>query len=139
MEEKHLIVTAETNSVSENSPDSADGEYETSPSETVKNLASGVEAIFFRPVSELRLYETDDLIIVAVAIPGTELQDISLKASGISMTLQIRKNKNDQNKKIKDFQKKIHLPAVVNPDRTKAVYRNGILDIRFEKKCKKIK
>ncbi|MEM4647643.1 MAG: Hsp20 family protein, partial [Candidatus Nezhaarchaeales archaeon] len=72
-----------------------------------------------------------DVIKVCAEIPGVNKEDIKVRLT-------------DDNRLIisvdtpqKKYYKEVELPAKVNPERTKATYRNGVLEVVLEKVEKK--
>jgi HSP20 family protein len=76
------------------------------------------------------IIEGDDEIFVTVEIPGVEKDDIILNIEEFSLDI----NVNSPNRK---YHKKINLPYAVIPNKSKATYKNGILDIAIKRKDKK--
>ncbi|RLG41604.1 MAG: hypothetical protein DRN78_04080 [Thermoproteota archaeon] len=67
--------------------------------------------------------ELEDEIIIVADLPGVRRNDISVKVRGNELTI-----------RAKDFLKKLQLPMEIDPKRTKATYRNGILEVRISKR-----
>jgi HSP20 family protein len=76
--------------------------------------------------------EEDDKIKVVVDIPGVEKEDIRLHVSEDGRTLMV-----DARGKERRYHKEVRLPAAVDPNKTKATYRNGVLSVELEKAEKK--
>jgi len=74
--------------------------------------------------------ECDHDIFVTVEIQGVEKYDVNLNVTEFSIDI----NVNSPNRK---YHKKIDLPCAVIPNKSKATYKNGILDIAIERKDKK--
>ena len=73
------------------------------------------------------VFEEPDIVKVCAEIPGVNKEDIRLRLT-------------DDNKLIisvdtssKKYYKEVELPARVNPERAKATYRNGVLEVVLEK------
>jgi len=74
--------------------------------------------------------EGDDDIFVTVEVPGVDKEDINLNITESSLDI----NVNSLNRK---YHKLIDLPCTVIPNKSKATYKNGILDIAIKRKDKK--
>ena len=74
--------------------------------------------------------EGDEDVFITVEIPGVEKEDIDLNIT--ESTLDI--NVNSPNRK---YHKSINLPCSINPTKSRATYKNGILDITLERIQKK--
>jgi HSP20 family protein len=81
-----------------------------------------------KPLTDI--IEGDDDIFITVEIPGVDKEDINLNISDISLDI----NVDSPNRK---YQKSIDLPCTVIPNKSKATYKNGILDIIVKRKEKK--
>jgi len=77
--------------------------------------------------------DEDDKISVIAELPGVEKKDINLSFSGED----VLKIKVDTEKR--KYYKEIKLPAKVDPDSAEASYRNGVLEVVFNKKESKNK
>ncbi|MHA1207937.1 MAG: archaeal heat shock protein Hsp20 [Candidatus Freyarchaeota archaeon] len=71
--------------------------------------------------------ETENEVIIVAETPGIDKEEIQLNST--ENEVEIRAG----NK----FYKKVQLPAVVDPEKAKASYKNGILEIKIPKKEKK--
>ena len=84
--------------------------------------------------------ENDKTISVTAELPGVTKDDIDLNLIDDNQTLIIKVDTPDRK-----YYKEVQLPAKVKPNKVKATYKNGILDVTFErekpveKKGKKIK
>ena len=74
--------------------------------------------------------EGDDDIFVTVEISGVDKEDINLNITESSLDI----NVNSPNRK---YYKSIDLPCTVIPKKSKATYKNGILDIAIKRQGKK--
>ena len=75
------------------------------------------------------IIEGDDDVFITVEIPGVHKEDINLNVNDNSIDI----NVDSPNRK---YHKSIDLPCAVIPNKSKATYKNGILDIvikRLEK------
>ncbi|MCD6226173.1 MAG: Hsp20/alpha crystallin family protein [Candidatus Aenigmarchaeota archaeon] len=106
---------------------------------------------FFRePLSDLR--ETEKELIASIEIPGVEKDDIQLSVTENTLSVKVEKKAEAKIQKenylraersYKGFYRSIDLPCKIIPDKVKASYKNGILEIVMpkaeKKKMKKIK
>ena len=86
-------------------------------------------------VSEEREPLTDiiegyDEIFITVEIPGVEKEDINLNINDASLDIDIDSPE-------RKYRKSIDLPCTVFPNKAKATYKNGILDIVVKRREKK--
>ena len=87
--------------------------------------------------------EDESKIVVNVELPGMSHEDVDLSILGETLTIKGEKKKEEE-KKEKDyhrferaygsFQRSITLPNSVAPDKAKASFENGILEIEMPKK-----
>ena len=94
----------------------------------------------FWPVVDI--VDKEDTIIVKAEMPGLKADDISVSIHGNMLTLSGEK-KEEKEKKEKgyyhmessygSFQRNIYLPAEVQPDKIKAVCKDGILTLTMPK------
>ncbi|HDJ96627.1 MAG TPA: Hsp20/alpha crystallin family protein [Candidatus Aenigmarchaeota archaeon] len=103
------------------------------------------------PLSDVR--ETDEEVIVTVELPGVSKDDIQLKATEDSLEIRVETKKLIEERgedffrkerSYRGFYRRILLPSKVVPEKAKAKYENGILEIRLpkveaKKKVKEIK
>jgi HSP20 family protein len=89
------------------------------------------------------VYETKDGIRLTAELPGVKQGDIEVSIDGDTLTLKGERKhetevKEDQHYRIErsygKFQRSILLPSIVDPDRVKATYRDGVLEIQLPKK-----
>ena len=78
--------------------------------------------------------EDDKNISVTAELPGVSKDDIDLNLSDDNQTLIIKVD-NPERK----YYKEVVLPAKVKPNKVKATYKNGILDVVFERETPKEK
>src|SRR5712692_1344570 len=64
----------------------------------------------------------DDVVKVVAELPGVEKSDIALNCDGRSLTLKVDDDK-------RRYFKKLDLPVEVDPDTSKASYKNGVLEL----------
>ena len=77
------------------------------------------------------VFEEKDVIKVCAEIPGVNKEDIKLRLTDDNKL--IISVDNPQRK----YYKEVELPAKVNPDKAKATYKNGVLEVVLEKVEKK--
>jgi len=70
--------------------------------------------------------ETDDEVVIIAEMPGVDKSEIKLNAT--EDTLEIRAENR--------YYKLVELPVKVMPDKAKASYKNGVLEVRLAKKEK---
>jgi len=92
------------------------------------------------PLSDIR--ETDEEVIVTVELPGVSKDDIQLKATEDSIEIRVETKKLVEEKgedffrkerSYRGFYRRITLPCKVIPEKAKAKYENGILEVRLPK------
>lgn len=76
------------------------------------------------------IIESDKDIRVIVEMPGVDKDKISVKVIGARKL--IVKGSNHDRK----YYKEVELPADVKPESAKATYRNGVLEVKLEKKAR---
>jgi HSP20 family protein len=72
--------------------------------------------------------EDEKQVTVIAELPGVEKEDIKVKASGKNLSIKVDTPE-------RKYSKNIALPAEVKSESAKASYKNGVLEIRFEKKA----
>jgi HSP20 family protein len=89
------------------------------------------------------VHETKDGFQLQVELPGVKQEDIQVSMVGDTLTLKGERKretevKEDNYHRIErsygTFQRSIVLPTVVDPNRIKATYRDGVLEIQLPKK-----
>ncbi|MEW6329407.1 MAG: archaeal heat shock protein Hsp20 [Candidatus Micrarchaeota archaeon] len=70
--------------------------------------------------------EEKDVVSVIAELPGIEKEDIHLKATDASLTIDVDTNE-------RKYHKDIKLPCNVKPESAKASYKNGVLDVKMER------
>ncbi len=78
--------------------------------------------------------EEDDKVKVVIDLPGVNKEDIKITVSEDGKKITVSARSEDRK-----YYKEIELPATVDPTKTRATYRNGVLTIELEKKEKKRK
>ncbi|MHA1699365.1 MAG: archaeal heat shock protein Hsp20 [Promethearchaeota archaeon] len=71
--------------------------------------------------------EEENEIVVVVELPGVKKEDIQLNATDYALEIYAESGN------IRKYRKRLDLPARINPDKAKARYTNGILEVRLEK------
>ncbi len=99
---------------------------------------SGMEFNFDVPKYEIQ--DDGDELVIIVEMPGVTKENIDLDVTENYVDIKAEVNKENFQKK---YQVRISLPCEVNPDKAKATYNNGILEITVPKlkpqKTKKVK
>ncbi|MFW6117675.1 MAG: Hsp20/alpha crystallin family protein [Thermoproteota archaeon] len=75
------------------------------------------------------LEEGDDVVVVA-GLPGVKKEDIDLQASKRTLTIHVHGPD-------RVYRRKLSLPAEINPEKAETSYKNGVLQVRIEKKKRK--
>ena len=74
--------------------------------------------------------EETDKVTVIVELPGVTREDIQLNATDESLAVRV-------NTAERKYQKTIKLPVEVKPETAKASYKNGVLEVKIERKTPK--
>lgn len=74
----------------------------------------------------------NDVVKVVAELPGVEKSDITLECDGHTLTLKVDTDK-------RRYFKQLELPAEVDPDTSKASYKNGVLELVLTRKAKSAK
>ncbi len=104
---------------------------------------------FTRPLSmtglqvpAIDMYQTDDEIVVKIALPGVNPDDVELSVTGDTLTVKGEYKQETEDKKrtyhlrehrYGSFERQILLPTEVNADKAKAEFENGVLQIVLPK------
>jgi HSP20 family protein len=89
------------------------------------------------------VHETKEGFNLQVELPGVKQEDIQLTIEGNSLLLKGERKRENEVKEENyhriersygTFQRSIVLPSVVDPNRVKATYRDGVLQIQLPKK-----
>jgi HSP20 family protein len=104
---------------------------------------------FGPPFPEVRsiyadIRETDSEIIIEAELPGVRKEDININATEDKVEISAETKKEGETGEEQEYirkereQRKFHrsftLPTKVNPEKSKATYKNGILELRLPKK-----
>ncbi len=93
------------------------------------------------------IFDKEDSIIIHAELPGVKKNDISVE---IKDNMLILKGERSVNEEVKEenyyrkersfgsFQRAFTLPVPVDPDKIKATYKDGVLEIKLEKPEKEI-
>lgn len=73
------------------------------------------------------VFEENNQVVVIAEIPGVDKEKIDVRATEDKLVI---KASNERRK----YYKEVELPVKVKPETAKASYRNGILEVRIEKK-----
>jgi HSP20 family protein len=76
------------------------------------------------------IIEGDDDVFITVEVPGVDKQDINININDSSLDISV-------DSPVRKYHKTIDLPCSVVPNKAKATYKNGILDIIIKRKEKK--
>ncbi len=69
----------------------------------------------------------EDTVKVVAELPGVEKKDITLECDGQNLTLKVANDK-------RRYYKGLELPVEVDPDTSKASYKNGVLELLLTRK-----
>jgi HSP20 family protein len=90
----------------------------------------------------LDLFEDDNEIVVKAELPGMTKDDIQISFADNVLTIRGEKKKEEEERDKNyyraervygAFVRSLVLPAEVNPDKARAVFKNGVLEIRMPK------
>lgn len=88
------------------------------------------------------IQETDEAVIATVELPGMKKEDISLNLTETSLEVKAEMKEESREekegfksyrKRYSGFYRRIPLPAVIEPEKVKASYRNGVLEVKMPK------
>ncbi len=100
--------------------------------------------VFRQPLSDLK--ETDNEFIATIEMPGVEKKDIKLEVTENSLKVKAEKKQESKIEKkdylreersYRGFYRAMALPSKVLPERAKASYKDGVLEIILPKAEKK--
>jgi len=104
-----------------------------------KEIAS-FESTMWNPAADV--IEKESEVIVKCNLPGVDKKDVKIKINPESITiageLKKEKKQNEENYYVEErvygtFSKVIPLPAEVNPEKAKAKFENGVLELTVPK------
>jgi HSP20 family protein len=90
----------------------------------------------------LDVYETKDDLVIAVELPGVREKDVHLSIMGEVLSLRGQRVSNGEVREENyhrierwsgTFERHIQLPIPVQADKVRAIYRDGVLDVRLPK------
>lgn len=90
----------------------------------------------------LNVYDDGESFMVTAEIPGIDPQQIEIQATATSLTLKGERKRPEESGKrsyhrlereFGTFNRSLSLPTQVNPDKIKAFYKNGVLEIMLPK------
>jgi len=76
--------------------------------------------------------DSKDSLLAYVELPGVDKKDIQLSVTDESLTISVEREK-------RRYYKEVSLPTKVKPETAKANYKNGVLEVTFEKAIKQSK
>ncbi|MBD3203309.1 Hsp20 family protein [Candidatus Woesearchaeota archaeon] len=110
------------------------------------------EKRYRQPLTDV--WETENQVIATVELPGVNKEDININVDDDMLEIKVEKKHEEKKEKkgmyrlersYSGFYRSFALPGHVDPDRTKATYKNGVLEIKIPKlekekdKSKKVK
>ena len=89
----------------------------------------------------INFYETDNAYILTAELPGVARDDLDLSIEGNRVTVRGERkveydtaaNAHRRERQAGSFERRFELPAVIDPETSEAVYRDGILTLRLAK------
>ena len=100
-----------------------------------------VSEVAWTPVADI--YETKDEMVAVLEVPGVDPKEIDISLVGETLTVRGERHREDTveaenydrvERLCGPFSRTFLLPSVVDADRIKAVYKNGLLEIRLPKR-----
>lgn len=88
------------------------------------------------------LFETDREVVVVAEVPGLRAQDLNVNVRHNVLTIAGRTSEEKEReeatyhwreRRFGSFHRSFQLPAEVDPERARAEYRNGVLEVRLPK------
>jgi HSP20 family protein len=79
------------------------------------------------------LRETDREIYCSLDAPGFEAGDFDVQVCGNSVKISAAAENNENGRSSRRMQKYVELPVEIEPDHVEAQYRNGVLELKFQK------
>ena len=88
------------------------------------------------------LYETDEALVLKAELPGFAKEDVHLELQDNTLTLKGKRKreldvKEEQYHRVERaygaFQRSFMLPALVDPDKAEATFKEGVLELRLPK------
>lgn len=91
-----------------------------------QNAAAGVDATGFGEDAHVDVHETESVVRVVADLPGVEQDDIDLRCDGEVLTITVENAR-------RHVQERITLPARVDEHSASATFKNGILEVEFDR------
>ncbi len=97
---------------------------------------------FFRSGPRVDIYQTDTEVIVHAELPGVTKEDVEILADEHSLTIrgemrrETEQNEDDyfhRERYYGSFHRVLPLPTEIIPEETKALFTNGVLEVRMTK------
>ena len=110
----------------------------------VANAQKEMQRFVRTPITDV--FEEDDHVVAKFELPGVEKRDVELNVTADSIEVRVEKSaekKEDRKGHYRyesmsqTFYRKIPLPTEVIPEKTEAVFKDGVLTVRSEKAVKK--
>jgi HSP20 family protein len=88
------------------------------------------------------IYETDDEFVVELEVPGYEEKELSIQVSDHTLAVKGSREKTKEEKRKeftlherleREFERRFILPSDADTEHLKAVFANGVLEVRAEK------
>lgn len=89
------------------------------------------------------IYETKDEMVAVLELPGVSQKEIDISLVGDTLSVRGKRHREDQvgeenyyrvERTYGPFSRTLLLPSMADADRIKAVYKNGLLEIRLPKR-----
>lgn len=114
------------------------------PKKEIKEKERKFEGKLFESEGQLAIdvYQTEKELVIQSAIAGIKLKDLDISIEKDKLTVKGKREKPIENEKINyfyqecywgPFSREIILPAEIDPSRTEASFKEGILTIRMPK------
>lgn len=103
--------------------------------------------LWAEPWSDVRglsadIYETDDNVVVKMALPGLKPEDINIQVTGDTLTVSGQVEHGDENQQAQYLQKQLYsgrftqvlaLPSTIQADKAEAEFTHGIVTLTLPK------
>jgi HSP20 family protein len=103
--------------------------------------AATPQEVAWTPAADI--YETKDEMVAVLELPGVSQKEINISLVGDTLSVRGERHREDQvgeenyyrvERTYGPFSRTLLLPSMVDADRIKAVYNNGLLEIRLPKR-----
>jgi len=94
--------------------------------ERMMNEMTGTDRTGFTTETHVDVYDEDGRIRLVADLPGVEKDAIDLKCDGKTLTVSAASNR-------REYDERIRLPARVDEHSADASFRNGVLEVTFDK------